>query len=58
MTVVPYNLDAWDGYYAEREFVYDKLAEFNKKIIVLAGIHIMHGHLIYIARKGNMLELN
>ena len=36
-TLVPYNLDAWDGYYAEREFVYDKLAEFNKKIIVLAG---------------------
>lgn len=36
-TLVPYNLDAWDGYYAEREFVYDKLTEFNKKIIVLAG---------------------
>ncbi len=36
-TLVPYNLDAWDGYYAEREFLYDKLAEFNKKIIVLAG---------------------
>ncbi|KQE92924.1 alkaline phosphatase D family protein [Acinetobacter lactucae] len=36
-TLVPYNLDAWDGYYAEREFVYGKLAEFNKKIIVLAG---------------------
>jgi alkaline phosphatase D len=36
-TLVPYNLDAWDGYYAEREFVYDKLVEFNKKIIVLAG---------------------
>ncbi|QWZ61749.1 alkaline phosphatase D family protein [Acinetobacter pittii] len=35
--LVPYNLDAWDGYYAEREFVYGKLAEFNKKIIVLAG---------------------
>ncbi|USP41267.1 alkaline phosphatase D family protein [Acinetobacter sp. XS-4] len=36
-TLVPYNLDAWDGYDAEREFVYDKLTEFNKKIIVLAG---------------------
>ncbi|ODL94153.1 MULTISPECIES: alkaline phosphatase D family protein [Acinetobacter] len=36
-TLVPYNLDAWDGYYAEREFLYGKLAEFNKKIIVLAG---------------------
>ncbi|OCY36235.1 alkaline phosphatase, partial [Acinetobacter pittii] len=29
-TLVPYNLDAWDGYYAEREFLYDKLAELNK----------------------------
>ncbi|MFW1923382.1 alkaline phosphatase D family protein [Acinetobacter geminorum] len=37
ITLVPYNLDAWDGYYAEREFFYTKLAEFNKKIIVLAG---------------------
>lgn len=36
-TLVPYNLDAWDGYHAEREFLYGKLAEFNKKIIVLAG---------------------
>ena len=36
-TLVPYNLDAWDGYYAEREFLYNKLAELNKKIIVLAG---------------------
>lgn len=36
-TLVPYNLDAWDGYHAEREFLYAKLAEYNKKIIVLAG---------------------
>lgn len=36
-TLVPYNLDAWDGYYTEREFLYAKLAELNKKIIVLAG---------------------
>ncbi|WP_336167641.1 alkaline phosphatase D family protein [Acinetobacter sp. 161(2023)] len=36
-TVVPYNLDAWDGYYAERETVYDNLASLNKKVIVLAG---------------------
>ncbi|KJH61650.1 alkaline phosphatase D family protein [Acinetobacter calcoaceticus] len=36
-TVVPYNLDAWDGYYAERETVYENLASLNKKIIVLAG---------------------
>lgn len=36
-TVVPYNLDAWDGYYAERETVYENLAGLNKKVIVLAG---------------------
>ncbi|MNU64731.1 Alkaline phosphatase D precursor [compost metagenome] len=36
-TVVPYNLDAWDGYYAERETVYESLANLNKKVIVLAG---------------------
>ena len=36
-TVVPYNLDAWDGYYAERETVYENLASLNKKVIVLAG---------------------
>ncbi|MDS7930232.1 alkaline phosphatase D family protein [Acinetobacter sp. V102_4] len=36
-TVVPYNLDAWDGYYAERETVYESLASLNKKVIVLAG---------------------
>jgi alkaline phosphatase D len=36
-TVVPYNLDAWDGYYAERETVYENLVSLNKKVIVLAG---------------------
>lgn len=36
-TVVPYNLDAWDGYYTERETVYENLASLNKKVIVLAG---------------------
>ncbi|EOQ64636.1 hypothetical protein F935_00283 [Acinetobacter calcoaceticus ANC 3811] len=36
-TVVPYNLDAWDGYYAERENVYENLVNLNKKVIVLAG---------------------
>lgn len=34
-TVIPYNLDAWDGYFAEREEV---LATFKgKKVVVLAG---------------------
>ncbi|EKU37710.1 MULTISPECIES: alkaline phosphatase D family protein [Acinetobacter] len=36
-TLMPYNLDAWDGYYAERETVYENLASLNKKVIVLAG---------------------
>ena len=34
-TVIPYNLDAWDGYFIEREEV---LAMFKgKKVVVLAG---------------------
>ena len=34
-TVLPYNLDAWDGYPAEREAVY--VAANGKKLISLAG---------------------
>lgn len=34
-TVLPYNLDAWDGYPAEREMVYAGIA--GKKVISLAG---------------------
>ncbi|TXE15081.1 alkaline phosphatase [Seonamhaeicola algicola] len=34
-TVLPYNLDAWDGYPAEREIIYNALN--GKKIITLAG---------------------
>ncbi|RZG77284.1 alkaline phosphatase D family protein [Acinetobacter sp. WCHAc060025] len=37
MTVAPYNLDAWDGYYAEREILYGTLKTLNKKVVVLAG---------------------
>lgn len=33
--VIPYNLDAWDGYPAEREYLYQALGQ--KKIISLAG---------------------
>lgn len=36
-TVVPYNLDAWDGYAVERENVYGAALRFNKKLVVLAG---------------------
>lgn len=34
-TVLPYNLDAWDGYPAEREMLYSSFT--GKKIICLAG---------------------
>ncbi len=34
-TVIPYNLDAWDGYYAEREEILETFR--NKKVVVLAG---------------------
>lgn len=37
LTVAPYNLDAWDGYFAEREMLYGTLAQLKKKIVVLAG---------------------
>lgn len=33
----PYNLDAWDGYFAEREILYGTLAQLKKKVVVLAG---------------------
>jgi len=36
-TVAPYNLDAWDGYYVEREILYNTLKVLNKKVVVLAG---------------------
>jgi len=36
-TLVPYNLDAWDGYYAEREILYGTIKALNKRIVVLAG---------------------
>lgn len=36
-TVAPYNLDAWDGYFAEREIIYQSLKAMNKKAVVLAG---------------------
>ena len=32
-----YNLDAWDGYPAEREKVLATAAQLNKKLVVLAG---------------------
>lgn len=35
--VVPYNLDAWDGYYYERELIYARLKALNKKAVILAG---------------------
>lgn len=33
----PYNLDAWDGYFAEREILYGTLTQLKKKVVVLAG---------------------
>lgn len=33
----PYNLDAWDGYFAEREILYGTLVQLKKKVVVLAG---------------------
>lgn len=36
-TVIPYNLDAWDGYAYEREVLLGTAATFNKNLVVLAG---------------------
>lgn len=36
-TVVPYNLDAWDGYAYEREVLYATALTLGKKLVVLAG---------------------
>lgn len=30
LTVVPYNLDAWDGYVVEREVIYTACKQLNK----------------------------
>ncbi|WP_148862129.1 alkaline phosphatase D family protein [Marinobacter fonticola] len=34
---LPYNLDAWDGYYHEREVVLASVRELDKNLVVLAG---------------------
>ncbi len=36
-TALPYNLDAWDGYFIERERVLGTAKSFNKNLVVLAG---------------------
>lgn len=35
--MAPFNLDAWDGYYTERENLYGLLSKLKKKVVVLAG---------------------
>lgn len=36
-TVIPYNLDAWDGYYVEREAILGAAATAGSNLVVLAG---------------------
>ncbi|WP_340678144.1 alkaline phosphatase D family protein [Paraglaciecola sp.] len=36
-SVMPYNLDAWDGYPTEREAVYNLFKTHNKPLVVVAG---------------------
>ena len=36
-TVLPYNLDAWDGYYIARETVLATAVQLDKNLVVLAG---------------------
>jgi len=36
-TLMPYNLDAWDGYPSERKALYKSVTALNKKLVVVAG---------------------
>ncbi len=36
-TTLPYNLDAWDGYYVNRETILGAAKAFNKNLVVLSG---------------------
>lgn len=36
-TVLPYNLDSWDGYFAERETIFATAKALQKNLVVLAG---------------------
>ena len=36
-TTLPYNLDAWDGYFAERETILGTAKAYNKNLVVLSG---------------------
>ncbi len=35
--VLPYNLDAWDGYPSDREAIFDVIHETDKNLVVLSG---------------------
>ncbi|WP_318512789.1 alkaline phosphatase D family protein [Photobacterium leiognathi] len=35
--LLPYNLDVWDGFYMEREWLYGVTTKLNKQLITLAG---------------------
>jgi alkaline phosphatase D len=34
---VPYNLDAWDGYAAEREEIFEQARQLQRRLVVLSG---------------------
>ena len=36
-TVAPYNLDAWDGYFVERETIFSAIAQADQNLVALAG---------------------
>lgn len=36
-TLMPYNLDAWDGYPSERESLFQQVSSANKQLVVIAG---------------------
>lgn len=36
-TTLPYNLDAWDGYYVNREIIFGTAKAYGKNLVVLSG---------------------
>jgi alkaline phosphatase D len=36
-TTLPYNLDAWDGYFAEREVILGTAKAYNRNLVVFSG---------------------
>ena len=57
MSVMPYNLDAWDGYPKEREDLYAMFNAQNKRLVVAAGDTHNAWHSELKDNKGNIVDV-